>query len=469
KADCPYYAKAELLADLLQRVLPDFRIYKICMHPSDWKKWLEDTCSSNGWKHETCPIIWRELINRGGKGMLLGGFSDFLEYVQGYYGVTSDMGTDLMVKIASENLRTTELCAQEEEHRRDLLKPFHIWVSSALNPTCFTLIPLLFTAGPFRAVPTISLHLLDMDATEESLLALKMEVEDLALAQLHEITIHCDMSQAFLSAGLIIFLDDGPPMYNGREGRSSEAIVLTKVAERYRLYGQLMEGNAHPDVRVLVAGTVYVNLKCSLLIESVTSNCPKRFVAIATQLEGQARAQLAEKLAVKSPDISDVIIWGNISGTFHIDLQRAKVFRYKGAICGPAGFSHPVLEVVYDRKWLKDDFPTLVSSRHSAISLRTNRPAAISASNGIISVVCAWYDGSLHHEIFSLGVPSTGHFGIPVGLVFSVPVSFCHGSWSVHSDITIDDELKCKLDIAINELMVEKDIADGVRKKDPTT
>lgn len=49
------------------------------------------------------------------------------------------------------------------------------------------------------------------------------------------------------------------------------------------------------------------------------------------------------------PDITDVIIWGNISGLFHLDLQRAKVYGYKGAIWGPAGFSQSVLEIVYDR------------------------------------------------------------------------------------------------------------------------
>lgn len=48
-------------------------------------------------------------------------------------------------------------------------------------------------------------------------------------------------------------------------------------------------------------------------------------------------------------DIRDVIVWGNISGHFHIDLQQAKVHGYKGATWGPAGFSQSVLEMVYDR------------------------------------------------------------------------------------------------------------------------
>lgn len=37
RADDPYYAKAELLADYLQKNLPDFHIYKITQHPHDWE------------------------------------------------------------------------------------------------------------------------------------------------------------------------------------------------------------------------------------------------------------------------------------------------------------------------------------------------------------------------------------------------------------------------------------------------
>ena len=30
KADCPYYARAELLADTLACNLPDFKVHKVC-------------------------------------------------------------------------------------------------------------------------------------------------------------------------------------------------------------------------------------------------------------------------------------------------------------------------------------------------------------------------------------------------------------------------------------------------------
>lgn len=36
KSNCPYYAKAELLGDTLARNLPNFRIHKIVIEPSEW-------------------------------------------------------------------------------------------------------------------------------------------------------------------------------------------------------------------------------------------------------------------------------------------------------------------------------------------------------------------------------------------------------------------------------------------------
>lgn len=39
-------------------------------------------CEENKWNHKNSPIIWRELLDRGEKGLLLGGYNEFLEHVQ---------------------------------------------------------------------------------------------------------------------------------------------------------------------------------------------------------------------------------------------------------------------------------------------------------------------------------------------------------------------------------------------------
>ncbi|KAL1022346.1 hypothetical protein UPYG_G00025460 [Umbra pygmaea] len=459
KANCPYFAKAELLADLLESSLPMFNIHKICMHPNEWKQWLERTCKDNGWQHEHSPIIWRELIDRGGKGILLGGFSDFLEHVQAYYGITSDMTTDLMMTVAAENLKTQEYYMEEKVYYQSLIKPKHIWISNALNPTCYNLIPHLFDSGVFQDAPTICLHLLDLSGIEEELQGIRMEMEDLALPPIHKVTVHTTLDQAFQQAHAIILLDDSWP--EDRE-ENEEEIKVRKVSEHYQQYGRLIDERAHKDVVVIVAGNVLVNLKCSLLLDNAPSIDSGHIVAMATQLEYEARAHIAQKLFVKTADVADVIVWGNINGSFHIDLQRAKVFQYKGAIWGPADFSQPVLDLIHDRQWIESGCLSLVRSQRAAVASKSQRATAISATNGILAVLKAW-NGHSSAEVLSLGILSTGQYNIPAGVVFSMPVRFQNGRWTVLSDVIIGDELRAKLQIAVDELKQEKELASRTR------
>ncbi|XP_071183952.1 putative malate dehydrogenase 1B [Salvelinus alpinus] len=226
---------------------------------------------------------------------------------------------------------------------------------------------------------------------------------------------------------------------------------VRKVSERYQQYGRLIDERVHINVAVIVAVNSLVNLKCSLLLENAPSVDSGRFVGMATQQEYEARAHIAQKLSVKTADVTDVIIWGNIRGSSHVDLQRAKVFQYEGAIWGPLDFSQPVLEIIYDRKWLQSDFLNLVSSQRATVASKSQRATAISDSNGIIAVLKAWNCNSSAKEVLSLGILSTGRYNLPAGVVFSMQVSFQDGRWSVLSDV-IGDEKRAKLQIAADQL-----------------
>uniref|UniRef100_A0A2K5ICJ4 Malate dehydrogenase 1B n=1 Tax=Colobus angolensis palliatus TaxID=336983 RepID=A0A2K5ICJ4_COLAP len=149
RADCPYYAKTELLADYLQKNLPDFRIHKITQRPEVWEDWLKDVCEKNKWSHKNSPIIWRELLDRGGKGLLLGGYNEFLEHAQLYYDVTSSMTTELMMVIAQENLGAHIEKEQEEEALKTCINPLQVWITSASAPACYNLIPILTSGEVF--------------------------------------------------------------------------------------------------------------------------------------------------------------------------------------------------------------------------------------------------------------------------------------------------------------------------------
>ncbi|XP_073318727.1 putative malate dehydrogenase 1B [Pagrus major] len=459
KADCPHYAKAELLADTLHRSLPNFRVHKISILPDEWKEWLEATCNRNGWKHEESPLVWRELVDQGGKGMLLGGFNDFLEHCQDYYNITSDMPTDIMLSVAAENLETKMKLIVEEQHRLSLIKPLHIWISSALSPACHFLIPNLLSAEVFPHVSTISLHLLDLDRNEEELQQLRMETEDLALHLLHQVTIHTDLGQAFQEADVILLLDecwsDGTKNENEEEKKKK---TVKGISDRYREYGRLIDTRANKEVKVIVSGDSFVNLRCSLLLDSARSIDSHQFVTMATQLENEARAIIAKKLKVKTSDVTNVLVWGNISGSFYVDLQRAKVFNYDGAIKGPAFFSQPVEKILHERKWLETDFQDLVRCQRAAVASKTCRAADMSLANGIVTVLKAWNGICGPDEVFSMGVLCPGYYDLPDGTVLSVPVTFMDGKWSVLFDVTVGEELKERLHLSASELRQEKEL-----------
>ena len=76
------------------------------------------TCDLNysSYYHVGSPLIWRELIDRGGRGFLIGGPAEFNQYIEEYYGVSPDIYDDeLAGRVAEENLNTVVQDKKETE------------------------------------------------------------------------------------------------------------------------------------------------------------------------------------------------------------------------------------------------------------------------------------------------------------------------------------------------------------------
>ncbi|XP_060922883.1 putative malate dehydrogenase 1B [Limanda limanda] len=469
KTDCPYYAKAELLADALQRCLPNFSIHKISILPDDWLEWLENTCQANNWKHEESPVIWRELVEQGGKGMLLGGFNDFVAHCLEYYNITSDMTMDTMLSIAAENLAAQLLLMEEEAHRLSLIKPLHLWISSALSPTSHFLIPNLLSAKVFPLASVISLHLLDLEGDEEDLQWLKMSAEDLAIPMLHQVTIHTDLELAFQGADVVLLLDEnwaslsvsGEEWSNDSDAESvdepeNREKKMTVITDIYNEYGKLINSRANEEVKVIVAGDSFVNLRCSLLLDKAERIETHRFVAMATHLENEARSILSKKLKVMPSDVTNVYVWGNISGSFYVDVRRTNVYNFDGAIIGPSFFSQPILTIFHDRKWLETVFQDLVRCQRAAVAEKTCQASAMSNANGVLTILRAWNGQCTPGRVFSLGVLCPGSFDLQEGIVLSVPVTFTDDKWSLF-EVNVSYELNERLQVSACELLTERE------------
>ncbi|KAM6307352.1 putative malate dehydrogenase 1B [Aegotheles albertisi] len=451
KANCPHYAKAELLADYLQANLPDFRVHKIAQHPDRWEQWLHDICETNGWEHRQSPIIWRELLYRGGKGLLLGGVDDFLEYAQRYYGVNSMISSEEMLDIAKENLQAHMEIEKEEEEIKSLIKPLQIWITSASAPICYQLIPLLANGEVFGMTTEISIHLLDTDQFKEVLCGIVLEAEDMAFPLLRSISEHTEIEEAFVQADIIIVLDD---VLLNLEVQSLENCIR-EVSEICQVYAPLIEKNAKSGVRIISAGKTFVNLKAMMIMTYGPTLKPENVIAVASSWESAAKAMLARKLNMNTGGVKDVIVWGNITGCNYIDLSHAKLYGCDSAIWGPANFSHPLLDMIYDSEWIHSEFLSAQNSLNSQVC----HCVGMLPAHAVATVLRYWYHGSPPGEIISVGVLTKGQFCIPEGIVFSMPVRFQNGNWEVITQLEINDTTHEVLRHSADELIQEKLIA----------
>ncbi|XP_071604047.1 putative malate dehydrogenase 1B [Heliangelus exortis] len=451
KANCPHYAKAELLADYLQANLPDFRVHKITQHPDKWEEWLQQVCERNGWEHQESPIIWRELLYRGGKGLLLGGVEDFLQYVQRYYGVSTAVSSEEMLDIAEENLQAHIEIEKEEEEFRSLINPLQIWITSASSPTCYQLIPLLASGEVFGLSTEISLHLLDASQFEEVLHGLALEAADLACPLLRSVGEHTEVAEAFAQADVVILLDD---VLVNPEVQPLESCIR-EVGEICQVYAPLIEKNAKREVRVIASGRTFVNLKAVMIMTYGPSIKPENVIAVASSWESAAKAMLARKLNLSAAEVKDVIVWGNISGCNCIDLSHGKAYGYDSGIRGPPDFPHPLLDVITDREWLH----SAVLSEQSSLRSRLSHSAGMLPAHAAATALTHWYQGSPPGEAISVGVLTKGQYGIPEGIVFSVPVRFHSGTWEVITELEMNEVTREALGRAAHELLQEKLVA----------
>ncbi|XP_039208808.1 putative malate dehydrogenase 1B isoform X2 [Crotalus tigris] len=452
RADCPYYAKAELLADYLGNNLPNFRIHKIVQHPDNWEKWLQEICNENGWKHKRSPIIWRELLDRGGRGLLLGGFNDFLEHAQQYYNITSDMMTEEMLLIANENLQTCTEIEAEEKELKSLINPLHIWLNRACSSACYHLIPLLTNGEIFGMETEISLHLFDRSSFKEILHGIVMETQDLASPVLRSVTLHTELEEIFLDADIIILFDDIL-----QETIPTLEHCIHQVTNQCKTYGPLIEQNAKSNVKIIVMGKTFTNLKSLMLMTYAPSINPRNIITLAMLLESEAKAMVARKMQMHPAGIKNLIVWGNISGNSFVDLSKTELYRYDSAIWGPPSFFRPLLDVLFDREWMEIEF---VASLSSLSSWRA-RGLGMAPAHTVATVLRYWYQGSPPGEMISLGVISEGQFGLPEGIVYSMPIRFENGSWEIYTEIEINEKTQSYLLILACDLIREKQVALG--------
>jgi malate dehydrogenase len=97
-----------------------------------------------------------------------------------------------------------------------------------------------------------------------------------------------------------------------------------------------------------------------------------------------------------------------------------------------------------------------VAKRGTAIIEARGTSSAASAANAAIDHVRDWVDGTDSDDWTSVALPSPGVYGIPEGIVASLPVRAAGGAWQIVDDLEINEFSRARIDTSVAELTDER-------------
>lgn len=316
--------------------------------------------------------------------------------------------------------------------------PIRVAVTGAAGNIGYALIYRIANGDLFGPDQPVVLQLLEITPALPALKGVAMELEDCAFPLLADVVLTDDANTAFKAAnwGLLV---GARPRGKGMERKD----LLSANAAIFSVQGKAINANAASDIRVLVVGNP-ANTNC-LIAKSNAPDVPaERFTAMTRLDHNRALSQLAQKAGVPVRDVKKVTIWGNHSATQYPDAYHAEI---KG---------QPAPQVISDDAWLRDTFVPSVQKRGAAVIEARGASSAASAANAAINHVQTWYHGTAAGDWTSMGIPSTGAYGSPTGVIFSYPVTVSDGKISVVEGLSLSAYDQQMVAATAQELLEER-------------
>lgn len=275
-------------------------------------------------------MIWRELIDRGGRGTLVGGLDDFQEYAQCYYGTILDHfmtnSSALFRLVAEENVQQyTENLESHKRYIEETINPYHICIIGADHPSAYALFPDLVSSKIFPN-RDLCLRLTTNDSSKlPSLQALAMEIEDLACQQFHSIEVGLENDQkSYENIDFILILDDY--FFHEKEKYFDSLIAeqskLKKIHDEanlfdderpafvpekmkydfqqafqyYQTLANQIQSSIKPTCQILLACSNSIMIATQAFIQTIEKLPTNQILGLSRTVENQAKARIGKKL-----------------------------------------------------------------------------------------------------------------------------------------------------------------------------
>lgn len=290
----------------------------------------------------------------------------------------------------------------------------------------------------------IILHLLERDnaRSQSALQGVLMELMDSAFPLVQDVITSKDPRVVFRDVDYALLIGArprGPGMERGD--------LLEANATIFKNQGQVINEVAKRDVKVLVVGNP-CNTNAWIAAKSAPDLPAANFTALLRLDQNRAIAQLVQKVQVAIQTIEHVTVWGNHSPTMIPDLRYALVN------------GEPVIGTL-EPDWITNYFMPTVARRGSAIIEARGASSAASAAGAAIAHMRDWALGSNGRWV-TMGVPSTGVYGVERGLVFGFPCICENGSYRIVEGLRISEDMQARFEKTLHELRCERAVVENL-------
>ncbi|MBU6374554.1 MAG: malate dehydrogenase [Bdellovibrionales bacterium] len=317
--------------------------------------------------------------------------------------------------------------------------PVKVAVTGAAGQIGYSLLFRIASGEMFGKDQPVILQLLELPQAQKALGGVMMELDDCAFPLLAGMIGTEDPNVAFKDAQVALLVGARP-----RTAGMERKDLLTENGKIFTVQGEAIGKHAHPDCKILVVGNpantnAYIAMKTAAKFGRVK---PENFTAMLRLDHNRALSQLAAKTGKAVASFKKLTVWGNHSPTMYPD------FRFASA-------DGQAVKPMIDDTWNRETFIPKVGKRGAAIIEARGVSSAASAANAAVDHMRDWWLGS-KGEWVTMGVPSDGSYGIPVGVIYGFPCTTENGKYQIVKGLEIDAFSREKMDATLKELEEER-------------
>ena len=478
RTDSTELVQVEAMLTHMEMNLDSFKKHVISVPSDDWDRWLEKECEKRLWKHTGEVVVFRELVDRGGASLYVGGLDELYEYAKNYYDmdpvvVPDDEVMAIVAENVSEEARWKKI--REAERVARWQPPVVVCITSVSSDAAHYVLESLMWDGVFPPGQELGVILLahskaDLEIAQD----IVRDMEDCAARHLQFAEISLTPKDAFKNADYVIILDQLRTTASGVDGNSGdiaeEAAAPAEEGENEKgtnypvhqeanhaqvnthidsmtKYADCIKVDGKSSVKVIVAGrhaTAVVGAISKVFEDGHDNGGTRQVVTMASLREQRAKNILSKKLNVRPQNVVDVVCWGDLDQPCCVWVSRlGAAYCHVGGISGPETYKKSVDEVTpLAEMFLTSTVPRKVQE-HSQ-----QGDSAVATGKAVADVLkpYLWWPketaGKNRGSFTTVGLVSQGQYGVPAETAFGFPAVFNMetGMWKIEDSLSLDAE-----------------------------